>query len=62
MRLGLKRHDARLAIGVTLSGLTSLSPAGNASEKTDTMKKYFDSHKISKETGIAGQVQKIIIP
>jgi hypothetical protein len=40
---------------------TSLSPAGNASEKTDTMKKYFDFHKPSKKTGVAGQVQKIVI-
>jgi hypothetical protein len=41
--------------------ITAFSPAGNASAKTDTMKKYFDSHKTSKKTGVAGQVQKIVI-
>jgi hypothetical protein len=40
--------------------ITSLSPAGNASGKTDTMKEYFDFHKTSKKTGVAGQVQKIV--
>jgi hypothetical protein len=36
--------------------ITSLSPAGNAAEKTNTMKKYFASRKTSKKTGVAGQV------
>jgi len=41
-----------------IGGITSLSPAGNASGKTDTTKKCFNSHKTSKKTGVAGQVQK----
>ena len=41
-------------------GITSFSPAGNASEKTDRTNQYFDLHKTSKKTGVAGQVQKIV--